>query len=47
MFHFYSLRKRQENFGFLTFSGGIEAEHSAKFGQEQTKNFKLGMFWGR
>ena len=31
-FHYYTPRKRSENFGFLTFSGGIEMDHWAKMG---------------
>ena len=30
MFYFYTHRKRQKTFGFLTFSGGIQMEQWAK-----------------
>ena len=30
MIHFYTPWKRQNTFGFLTFSGGIEMNHMAK-----------------
>ena len=34
VFHFHNPCKRQETFGFLTISGGIEMEHWAKIGYE-------------
>ena len=42
MFPFYTLRKCQKTFDFLTFLGGIEMEHWLKWIKEFLQNFPFG-----